>query len=89
VFDGHATGRAINASLSVNEDYGNLPERHELEPSRRKLVVAAAAFSAAGTDGAAVGPRTNRHFDRQSQDFIMQARRSVNKGLVTFQSIES
>src|SRR5271166_2011056 len=84
----HAALRAVHPPHRVDEEHGNLPERHKLEPPPRQPVVARSLAATTGTDRSAVGPRLDRHLDRQPGCFFRPLGFSVNKRLVSLDAIE-
>jgi hypothetical protein len=88
LFHDHAASRAIDPPHGVHEHHGDLPQRHKFEPPLGEAVVAGPPPAAARTDGAAIGPRRDRHFDRQMRRVLLPPRLAVDERLVTFDPVE-
>ena len=61
--DGHPARWALHPPHRVDEEHRNVPQRHKLEPSSWKPVVAGPLLAATRADRPAVGPGLDVHLD--------------------------
>ena len=84
----HAALRTVYAPHRVDKVHRDLPQRHELEPSLGKTIVARCRLAAARTNRPTVGPRLDRNLDRGLGQGIDPSCFLVNERLVPLDEIE-
>jgi len=87
--DGHAACRAIDPPHRVDEEHRDVPERHELEPSRRKPVVSRPLLAASRADRPAVGPGLDVDLEFRLDQAVHEADPRVDERLVPLDAVEN
>jgi hypothetical protein len=86
--DDHAALRAVDAAHGVDEEHGDLPERHELEPARREAVVAGPLAVTPRANRAAVAPGLDRYLQGEPAAIGGERHRAVDEGLLRGDAVQ-
>src|SRR5512135_3568936 len=86
--DDHATHRAVDAAHGVDEERGDLPERHELEAARREAVVAGPLMVTPGADRAAVAAGLDPDLQGKPACLRCEGRPAVDEALLRGDAVE-
>src|ERR1039457_3486804 len=84
----HSATRAVHSPHRVDEEHGDLPQRHELETPLGQVIVNRSLAATAGTDWSAVGPGPDRNLDRSIGRAAGHFGLFVHEGLERFDQIE-